>query len=172
MTRPLIALGHRVTGVDNSPEMLAHLSGIPGAETVLADMASCDLSPRRWPVVLLASHAVNDAQGEEFLATAGRHLEPGGCLLVERHEPGWVDTVTSSVRERDGVRMAIAEIDRPEPGVVSATMIYDVGGHRYEQRFTVYDVDDARLADMAAHAGLRVDTTFGDSGTWVRLHAT
>ena len=30
VTRPLVALGHRVTGVDNSADMLVHLDGVPG----------------------------------------------------------------------------------------------------------------------------------------------
>jgi 2-polyprenyl-3-methyl-5-hydroxy-6-metoxy-1,4-benzoquinol methylase len=56
VTRRLAQLGHRVTGVDNSVEMLAHVDDAAGTETVLADIAILDLAPRRWPVVVMASN--------------------------------------------------------------------------------------------------------------------
>lgn len=56
VTRHLVALGHHVTGVDNSPAMLAEIEEMEGAEGVFGDLLTLDLSPRRWPVVLLASH--------------------------------------------------------------------------------------------------------------------
>src|SRR5687767_3496046 len=63
VTRHLVKLGHRVTAVDNSPEMLAQVAGLSGAEVVLADIETLDLGARRWPVVLLASHLINDDRG-------------------------------------------------------------------------------------------------------------
>jgi ubiquinone/menaquinone biosynthesis C-methylase UbiE len=169
VTRHLAAAGHPVTGVDNSAEMLAHLQGIERVEPVLADIATLELSPRRWPVVVMASHLVNDDCGAEFLATAARHLEGGGSVLIERHEPGWTATVQESTTERHGVTIAIGEIDRPTPGSLRATMVYDVDGCRYKQRFTAHEVDDDRLADMAAAEGLRIDKVLNASRTWVRL---
>ena len=169
VTRHLATAGHPVTGVDNSAEMLAHLRGIQRVETVLADIASLDLSPRRWPVVLMASHLVNDDRGVSFLAEAARHLETGGSVLVERHEPGWIAAVEESTRERYGITMAIREIDRPTPDTLRATMVYDVDGCRYEQRFTAHEVDDDRLAEMAAAEGLRIDEVLNASRTWARL---
>jgi SAM-dependent methyltransferase len=169
VTRPLAQLGHHVTAVDNSPEMLAQLDSSERIETILADITTVDLSPRRWPVVVLASHLVNGALGASFLAAAARHLEQGGCLLVERHEPGWIDAVEASSVERHGVGMAIRDIDRPAPRTLRATMVYDVNGHRYEQTFTAYEVDDQRLAEIAAAVGLKLDTAVSENGTWMRL---
>jgi SAM-dependent methyltransferase len=169
VTRHLARLGHEVAAVDNSPEMLAHLDAVARIEPVLADIATLDLSPRRWPVVVLASHLVNDGLGPSFLMAAARHLEPGGCLLVERHEPGWVDAVEPSSSERDAVRTEIRDIDRPAPGTLRATMVYELRGDRYEQSFTAYEVDDQRLAEMAAAAGLRLDGIVDDDDSWVRL---
>jgi trans-aconitate methyltransferase len=97
VSRPLVARGHSVTGVDNSDAMLAHASKLPGVETVLADIATLDLSPRTWPAVILASRMVNDESGPDFLAAASRHLTAPGMLLVERHEPGWIDAAAPSV---------------------------------------------------------------------------
>ncbi len=55
LTHPLLELGHPVTAVDNSADMLAH---VHGATTVLADIETLDLD-RRFAAVLLASHLVN-----------------------------------------------------------------------------------------------------------------
>lgn len=169
VTRHLVALGHSVTAVDNSSEMLGHLDGRQGVETVLADMGTLDLSPRQWPVVLLASHAVNDELGPAFLATAARHLGEDGCVILERHEPGWVGTVEASTSARDGVRIAICDIERRSLGTLQAMMVYEIDGHRYEQRFTAHEVDDHRLAELASQVGLRVDSMLGEGAAWVRL---
>jgi SAM-dependent methyltransferase len=100
VTRHLARLDHPVTAVDNSEEMLGHLDPAEGIDKVCADIITLDLSPRQWPAVLLGSHFINDDRGESFLAAAAAHLGCGaGCLLVERHQPGWVDTVEESSTE-------------------------------------------------------------------------
>ncbi|HZD38445.1 MAG TPA: class I SAM-dependent methyltransferase, partial [Actinomycetes bacterium] len=55
VTHPLLALGHPVVAVDESPEMLER---IRGAETVLARIEDLDLG-RRFDAVLFASYLVN-----------------------------------------------------------------------------------------------------------------
>jgi SAM-dependent methyltransferase len=167
VTRHLVRLGHPVTAVDNSEDMLGHLP--PAIDKVWADITTLDLSPRRWPVVLLASHFINDDQGEKFLAAAAIQLAEGGCLLVERHQPGWVDTVEESSTERYGVGIAIGAIERTAPGILRATMVYEVNGLRYEQPFTAHDVDDQRIEQMAAAVSLTVDAVLDEEATWVRL---
>jgi Methylase involved in ubiquinone/menaquinone biosynthesis len=169
VTRHLAQLGHRVTGVDNSVEMMAHVDDAEGTETVLADITTLDLSPRRWPVVVMASHLVNDDLGPVFLAAAARHVREDGCVLVERYEPGWIGVVEPSSSERHGVKMAIRNIERPTPGTVRATMVYEFEGHHFEQPFTAHDVDDQRLAEMAAAVGLTIDAVLDERGLWVRL---
>lgn len=169
VTRHLVGRGHGVTGVDNSPEMLAHLAGIRGAEPVEADIATLDLRPRRWPAVTLASHLVNHAQGARFLAAAARHVEVGGCVVVERHEPGWLDEVEESTAEQHGVTFTLQRLHRPARGELRAVIVYEVAGRRFEQAYTALEVDDERLAAMAAAVGLAVDAVLDERGKWVRL---
>jgi SAM-dependent methyltransferase len=169
VTQVLADRGHRVMGVDNSADMLAAMPDDPRIETTPAEIATLDLAPRQWPVVVLASRMINDEHGPGFLAAAARHLEPGGVVIVERHIPGWIDTVESSEAVRHGLRMAIEVDDQSTPGVLHATMTYDVDGERYRQSFVAYEVDDERLARLAADVGLRVDAVLDDDRAWVRL---
>ena len=39
----------------------------------------------RWPVVLFASHGLNDPLGNVFLRVAARHVDPSGCVVVQHH---------------------------------------------------------------------------------------
>jgi SAM-dependent methyltransferase len=169
VTRHLVALEHSVTGVDNSDSMLAHASMLNGVETVLADIATLDLSPRTWPAVLLASRMVNDERGPDFLVAASRHLAPSGLLIIERHEPGWADAAQPVSVDRDGVSFSLTDVDHTERGVLSATMVYEVEGSTYRQPFVAHEVDDERLDLMAESAGLRVVDFLDASRTWVVL---
>lgn len=164
VTRRLLDLGHPVTAIDNDAEMLAHVPA--DAETVLADMRDLDLSPRRWPVVLLASHAVNDPLGPTFLAVAARHIGPDGVVVVQRHEPGWIEALRPVEKERDGVRFAVTDVGHPASGTATATMVYVVEDEEYRQPFTAHEVD---LDAMGAACGLRVDAVLDEAGTWVRM---
>src|ERR1700730_1602502 len=135
VSRHLVALGHSVTGVDNSDLMLAHASALNGVETVLADIATLDLSPRTWPAVVLASHMVNDERGPDFLVAASRHLVAAGLLLVERHEPGWIAAAQAMSGDRDGVSFSLAEVEHTERSALRATMVYEVEGSTFRQPF-------------------------------------
>ncbi len=55
ITHPLLEFGHTVVAVDESPAMLAHITG---AETVCARIQDLDLG-RRFDGVVLGSHFVN-----------------------------------------------------------------------------------------------------------------
>jgi SAM-dependent methyltransferase len=169
VTRHLVARGHPVTGVDNSDAMLAHAAELSGVETVLADIATLDLSPRTWPAVILASRLVNDERGPDFLGAATRHIADSGVVLVERHEPGWIDTARPESYERHGVSFSLADVEHTAPGVIRATMIYMVEGATYRQHFVAHEVDDERLHAMAARVGLRVSGVLDDARTWVVL---
>ncbi len=48
-------------------------------------------------------------------------------------------------------------------------MVYEVRGQRFAQPFTANEVDDERLATMAAAQGCVVDAVLDDRGTWIRL---
>jgi SAM-dependent methyltransferase len=167
VTRELVALGFRVTGVDNSEAMLAHVTF---ADTVLADVETLQLE-RRFDVVVLASNFVNvpdRGMRVGLLGTCARHVRDGGLVLVERYAPGWVTEAAPSRRERFGVVFDLHDVERVGE-VLHATMTYEFDGASFDQRFTAVDVDDERLAIDAATAGLVIERVIDDDAAWVVL---
>lgn len=170
LAEPLARLGHQVTGVDAEPAMLAQLRAATG---VHADIATLDLDVR-FPAVLLMSHLANTGDADvaaAFLAAARRHLQETGLLVLERYPPGWVMACEDFVREADGVRYVFTVLDRTAD-VLTATIRYEFDGAAAEQRFTARDLDDARLAALAARARLRPASRLDDTGTLVVLRPT
>jgi len=171
VTHPLLALGHPVVAVDESPQMLER---IHGAELVASSIERLDLG-REFDAVLLASHLINVPDVEwrrTLLRTCRRHLRPGGRVLIQRHAPGWFDTAEPF--ERRGADLPagplvvrMLDVRRPGPGLLSATMEYQVGARTWTQWFTAARVDDAQLAADLAAVGLAIDGQLTGDGTWV-----
>jgi SAM-dependent methyltransferase len=169
MTHRLVELGHPVVAVDESPEMLARIRGA-AAETVQARIQDLDLG-RRLDAVLLASFLVNTADDDlrrRFLAACGDHVAEGGCVLVQRHPPGWFDDATEGERTSGGVTFRLRDLRRPGPGLLAATAEYQVGERVWTHAFTARRLGDGELAAALAEAGLAVDAYLTGDGSWVR----
>jgi SAM-dependent methyltransferase len=169
VAEPLAAMGHTVTGVDDEPEMLRSLRLVTG---VHADIRTLGLGTT-FDAVLLMSHFVNTADVDfvsDVLRTVRRHLADDGFAVVERHPPGWAATCRESSREVGGVRYTLGDLHRAG-GVLTATIRYEFDGLAAEQRFSVRDVHDDRLAELAGTAGLRVDFVVKPLSTLVVLRS-
>jgi SAM-dependent methyltransferase len=165
ITRVLIALGHEVTAVDDSPAMLEHVTG---AHTVCADLFTLDLGVR-FDAVVAASHLINDpGRRPQLLTVCRRHLGDGGAALVERFPPGWLRTAEATVGRNGPVEIAFEPDDRAGR-LVSARTTYRLAGREWVQEWTAEDVDDATLEEEAAAADLRLVGTLDEHGRWVRL---
>lgn len=165
MTHRLLELGHPVTAVDNSPEMLAH---VRGAETVLAEIGELDLG-RRFACVLLASNLVNsgDAERAVLLAACTRHVEDDGVVVIQRYDPDWAADPRPSDVERGGVRIKVLE-PRREGRHLTATVEYEVSGSTWRHGpFTSTILDDEELRQRLDMAGLRFDRWLDDRRTWL-----
>jgi SAM-dependent methyltransferase len=179
MTHPLVALGHPVVAVDESGEMLARIGGAAGdldadgsvgIETVQARIEELDLG-RRFDAVVLASFLVNEPDGDlrgRFLRACRDHVGDDGCVLVQRHPPAWFDEAAEGERTSGGIIFRLRDLARPEPGLLSATVEYQVGERVWTQWFTARRLDDAALAAALAEAGLTVDAYLTGDGSWVR----
>ena len=167
MTHPLVALGHPVVAVDESGEMLAR---IRGAMTVQARIEELDLG-RRFDAVVLASFLVNEPDDElrgRFLRACRDHVGDDGCMLVQRHPAAWFDEAAEGERISGGITFRLRDLARPGPGLLSATVEYQVGERVWTQWFTARRLDDGALAAVLAGAGLAVDGYLTGDGSWVR----
>jgi SAM-dependent methyltransferase len=151
ITRQLVRLGYRVTAVDESAEMLAH---VRDAETVQAQIEGLDLG-RRFDAVLLASNLVTTEpkQRRAFLETCRRHAD---LVVVEGLPLGW-SPVDGAERTLGDV-VSRLRLDRVEGGVVHGEMEYEAGGDEWRQPFAMHVfADDAELDAALAEAGLRLE---------------
>ena len=167
VTGPLAALGHRVLAVDESPEMLAHITT---ARTVCSRIQDLALD-ERFDVVLLASHLINvpgDQERRDLLAACARHVSPSGCVLIEQHAPSWFDEAAESESEADGIVFRLRDISRPEPGLLSATAEYRAGDRVWTQTFTARRLTGEQLTAALAEAGLVLDRYLTADHTWLK----
>jgi SAM-dependent methyltransferase len=189
MTHPLVALGHPVVAVDESGEMLARIRGAAGdldadgwggaastgpasvgVETVQARIQELDLG-RRFDAVVLASFLVNEPDDDlrgRFLRACRDHVGDDGCVLVQRHPAAWFDEAAEGERTSGGITFRLRGLARPGPGLLSATVEYQVGERVWTQWFTARRLDDGALAAVLAAAGLAVDAYLTGDGSWVR----
>jgi SAM-dependent methyltransferase len=163
ITHELIALGHSVTAVDNSPEMLAH---VRGAEAVLADIETLDLG-RRFPVVLLASHFLNapeQAELDAVLDACARHVDAGGQVLLERMPPDWEPA--SGTRTAGGVELTLRDVVR-DGEVISAVMEYRANGECWTHAFRTKLISDDEVDAALGRAGLELVRWLDERRTWL-----
>jgi SAM-dependent methyltransferase len=148
VTRGLVALGHRVVAVDNSPAMLAE---IVGAETVLGDVETLRLG-RTFDAVVLASHFVSTPEPERgrYVDTVAAHLRPTGVALIEGYPPGldWQRAVGRMSRLGDvEIEVTRAVVSGTS---VDATVEYRLDGRSWRQDFTADMLDEEALRELLA----------------------
>ncbi|MFL6221988.1 MAG: class I SAM-dependent methyltransferase, partial [Actinomycetes bacterium] len=139
-------------------------------ETVQARIQDLALG-RRFHAVLLASFLVNVADPRlrgRFLAACRDHVDDGGCVIVQRHPPRWFEEAAEHERTAGGVTFRLRELRRPGPGLLAATVEYQVGNRVWTQSFTTERLDDQALAAALAESGLAVDAYLTGDGSWVR----
>lgn len=175
MTRTLVELGHRVLGVDESPEMLRHVREAEDMliETVLADIFTLHLD-RTFDGVVCASHFINQPEPDERLAlldVCRRHVRDDGVVLLERYEPGWARAPHDGYGQVGPVEIEI-EIHAQRGPVFEATATYRLGPDTWAQRFTASAVEDDQLEAEARSCGLVLDRWLDARRTWALLRPT
>jgi SAM-dependent methyltransferase len=150
ITRQLVRLGYRVTAVDESREMLAH---VRDAETVRAPIEGLALG-RRFDAVLLASNLVNAAPPSRraLLETCRRHAD---LVIVQGLPLAWSpeDRVTAL-----GDVVSRLHVDRVDGGIVHGAMEYEADGDTWRHSFAMrVFADDEELGEALAEAGLRLE---------------
>ncbi len=177
---PLVALGHRVIGMDASPEMLAALDAKSRAAgtTDLVGVPGDVGDPADWPegefeVIVAAFNLIFNLADEAtqmsaFGAAAG-HLRPGGALVVEAFIPPpheYSDRPERNLELRSvspaGVTLIATEME-PGTGVVVGQHIELCDGEL--PRLRPWRIRVASPADMdrwATRAGLELTERHAD----------
>lgn len=159
--------GHRITAVDQCPDMLSHVD--PALEAHLADIEGLALG-RRFDAVLLASFLVNTLdhhQRRQFLATCARHVAPAGAVYLQRLDPELVPIAIDAESEDAGVVYSMADVRHEGDGRFEATMRFTIGGRSYAHRYAGEVLDDEALANALAEHRLRITRFLDGQRTWV-----
>lgn len=163
LLRPLAAFGHPVTGVDESPEMLARIPDLP---TVCSRIEGLRLD-RRFGVVLLASNMVNSSPAvrREFLATCRRHVADGGIVVLQQHDPAWFGAVATGTLVVGDITRVIRSAE-PAGQQLRVLVEYQVGDRVWTHAFSPYRIGNEELEADLASAGLALGGWLTGSHTW------
>jgi SAM-dependent methyltransferase len=164
--RPLAAMGHPVTGIDDSPDMLARNPDLP---TICSPIDALRLD-QTFDVVLLASTMINadPATRRGFLATVRHHLSDDGIAVFQQNPPDWFETVEHAEPVRDdpgGIRRIIRSA-RWDPPRLRAEIEYQVGDNVWTHAWTSYQLTHQQITSDLAAAGLRFGDWLTDNHAW------
>ena len=153
ITRELLAHGYRVTAVDNSAEMLAHVP--EQASKICADIE--DLSVREtFDAVIFASCLINVpdvARRTAQLAKCRDLLKSDGRFILERYDPTWLSNVQVGVIGNIGnVQMHIIEAHHSESSV-DLCLRYRENGEEWLHYFSAAILDDDSIRHCLSRAG-------------------
>lgn len=185
----LAQAGHRVTGVEREPAMLAlaeakvRAAGRAVARRVTlvaGDFQSLDL-PTRFRLAVLAVNTWMDLPGPaeqaQVLARAGRHLEPGGLLVLDLFHPhpdALAPAAGALVLEKvlsdpetdtQALKFVVRQVDHAQQ-VLTAHFIYDemdAAGRltRTAAAFSLRYLHRPEAEQMVQAAGLAVEGVYG-----------
>ncbi len=164
----LAELGHRVTAVDDSADMLAH---VRRARTIQARIEELRLT-EKFDAVLLISNLVNYA-GAEFrngiLATVAHHLKPTGKAIIEWRPPQWfAHRPVGSYQRNEGPTLQTMTILANHDGVIDGEFTLECDGRKLTQSFHVERVSIDELRSMIEGVGMRLDTREPESAVWLQ----
>ena len=151
-----------------SSEMLAH---VVGATTVVGDIETLTLG-RRFPVVLLASNFINDADRagvRRVLESCARHVAPEGQVLIEGYPRDWQPD--SAWRQIGDIRLRLRSFTL-EDALLRGEMEYVVDGQTLVHSFDALLVSDDELARDLRAAGLERRRTLDPKGAWIEAAPT
>jgi len=167
VTHPLVQRGFTVTAVDESAEMLEQ---IVGARTVRSAIETLDLGAERFDVVLLGSflvHAGEHRVRDGMLRVCRTRVKDDGIVLIQREGVAHRSELPWERVDPSGGLIRIVSAEPVGDGVRSVRAEYDFGDARWTQTFLSRELSDRQLAGHLEAAGLTVDRTLTDDGTWL-----
>jgi SAM-dependent methyltransferase len=162
----LVDLGFRVTGVDESAEMLAALP--PAVISAHSSIGALELA-EVFDAVLLPSHRINHpstTSREAFVRCARRHLNVGGRFLLQRHDPEWLRIVKPGpVGRTEQIALHVEAVYR-EKATVSMTIRYDLLGQAWQQSFSTVPLSEAQIEALLGRFGFAQVQWHGSARLW------
>jgi SAM-dependent methyltransferase len=155
---PLAQRGVRVAGIDLSPDMVAQLRKKPGGDEIpvaIGDYATTRVDGSFSLAYILFNSINNQTTQDGQVATfenAARHLEPGGCFVVEVGVPA---RERLSVFDLSDTHVGVDEYDADTQRLVSHHFTL-VDGRWERLSMPFRSVSPAELDLMARIAGLRL----------------
>jgi SAM-dependent methyltransferase len=153
LTRHLLGHGYRVTAVDNSPEMLAH---VPVGAVKICSSAEDLRVGTTFDAAILASSLINTplvAQRSALLSACFKHLRPGGRFIFERYDPAWLSAAAVGPLGNLGeVEMHIDRLVRRADDV-EMSLRYRAGSEEWSHYFTAALLDDEQVRACLADCG-------------------
>lgn len=167
LAEPLARLGHSVTGVDFSAEMLSHLRRATAVYSPIEQLRLAE----RFDVVLCASNLVNrpsDRARRALLGVVSDHLRPTGRALLEWQPPAWFDGLRVGETRCSALGEVATElvVHARDGDLLRASVTYRIGDAVWVQRFTTRRLSAVQLQDECAAVGLELREVFGAHGEW------
>lgn len=166
ITHRLLELGHPVTAVDQSADMLAH---VRNATTVLADIEELDLG-RSFDAVVLASHLINvpdQSQRRAFLKTCRKHVTRDGLVLIERYAPDFDWQAKENVSSELGSVVCTLRDVTQQEHLVRAVMEYRVESRVWSQAFTAELLNDEDIQGELSNCALNFERWLDTRRSWL-----
>lgn len=166
LLKVLAGKGHKCTGVDQSPEMLARVP--QHIETIQGDIEAIDLE-WSYDAVILASFLVNTPdvqQRRAFLDCAKAHAH--GEVFVQRLDPELVPEAVDATSDEEGVIYEMRDVQHAGT-LFRATMRFTIGGITYEHPYQGEVLDDAAFETTVRSVGLTVKDYLDGQRTWAVL---
>jgi SAM-dependent methyltransferase len=165
---PLAQLGHHVTAVDDSDEMLAE---VRHAYTVRDRIEDLRL-PARFDAVLLITNLIHYPGvhlRRAVLTTVAHHLKPSGKAIIQWKPPtywaarpaGWTDCKTS------GALTTRVTVHSHRDGLVEGEYALITNGSRLLQCFHLEVLTVEELRRELKHVGLQLVTSAPESTEWL-----
>jgi len=159
-------LGLRVSGVDDSADMLALLPHC--IEPIESSIQMLRLN-RAFDIVLLASNLINHPEQDTrrlFAECARRHLDPGGRFLVQRHNPEWLATAEPGPVGHAGPILLTVEHVSRHATLVEMRLRYEASGQSWQQSFSAATLHEQDIEDVLLQAGFDGISWHGSARLW------
>ncbi|WP_239657320.1 class I SAM-dependent methyltransferase [Mycobacterium riyadhense] len=164
---PLAELGHRLTAVDDSADMLAH---VQYARTIQSRIEELRLA-EKFDAVLLCSSLLNYPGTQvrrDMLATVAHHLKPTGKAIIQWRSPHWFTLWPPGTYHRTvGTMRQTMTIVTNEDGFVAGEFTIEDDEGKLTQQFQAHRVSGDELKSLLEQVGMRLDSDDPESKEWL-----